>query len=163
MRVAALLILLLSLTSCSTFKENRRIQKCAKYKCVSDVKETIKEVIKDTTIYITEKGETKYLDNPCAELCDSLGNLKPFEKKIESKGRKVILYTKGNTLAVRSDLDSVEAKMQVKTVYKEKVVTVEVERKKNVLEKIQGYYFWLSLLVIALCLTFKFYRNKLPF
>lgn len=151
MRVLLVLMSIVLYSSCVTQKQ--RIKICGT--CPVEVKEVLKEVLVDTVIYITEQGETKYLENPCADLCDSLGNLKPFERVIESEGRKVVIYTQGNKLAVRADVDSLEANVEVIHLTKTVVKTVQGECVKTTLMKVQGWFFWIVIAAIAVFVFIK--------
>jgi D-alanyl-D-alanine carboxypeptidase len=151
MRVLLVLMSIVLASSCITQK--KRLEICGT--CPVEVNEVMVEVLKDTTIYLTEQGETKYLDNPCADLCDSLGNLKPFETEIESEGRKVILYSQGDKLAVRADLDSLAADVQVKYITHTVKQTIQGECVKTRLMKIQAWFFWIAIAGIAVFIYFK--------
>jgi hypothetical protein len=153
MRVLIVLMSIVLYSSCVTQKQ--RIKICGT--CPVETVEVEREVLVDTIIYVTEQGETKYLDNPCADLCDSLGNLKPFERTIESKGRKVVIYTQGNKLAVRADLDSNETHLEVKHTTRTVIKTIQGECVKTTLMKIQSWFFWL---VIAAISVFVFVKIK---
>lgn len=167
-RNSLLAITALMLTSCASFKENRRIQKCAKFSCVQEVKTIIKDsvVFKDTTVYITQKGKTEYINNPCAELCDSFGNLKPFLRENTTNGVRTVIKTVNNTLVVECETDSLEAIITgLKETYHSEVIqeVVEIERQKTLFDKIQSWYFWLSLLTVGLFLVYKYYRGRFKF
>lgn len=151
MRVLIVLMSVVLATSCVS--QRKRIKICGT--CPIETVEVYKETVRDTIIYVTEQGETKYLDNPCADLCDSLGNLKPFERTIESEGRRVVIYTQGNKLAVRADLDSNETHLEVRHVTKTIVKTIQGECVKTKLMKIQAWFFWLSIAGIAGFIFFK--------
>lgn len=103
----SILSLFLFLFSCITNKQRERIcNECVRKDSVS-VKETIK--LKDTTIYIIIKGPIQYLENPCKLLCDSLGNLKPFEIKKKENGIIGTIKSVGNSIAFDCEADSLKA------------------------------------------------------
>lgn len=151
MRVLLVLMSIILATSCVS--QRKRIKICGT--CPVEIHEVIKETLRDTVIYVTEQGETKYLDNPCADLCDSLGNLKPFERSIESEGRKVVIYTQGNKLAVRADLDSNETHLEVRHITKTVIQTTQGECVKTRLMKIQSWFFWIVLAALGGFIFFK--------
>ena len=176
MRIGALLILLLSLTSCSTFKENRRIKKCAKYQCIGKDSLIIKDSISYKTVidsfYHTEKAETVYLPSICDELCDSLGNLKPFKREVKNGSFTTTIKSVGNSLAVDCALDSLLLvnEYQEKEIFrlKQEVITKGCSHKepsafKQAFSTVKTWWFLISWLSIILYLIFKLYRNKLPF
>jgi hypothetical protein len=69
-------------------------------------------VYKDSLIYIPNVINTPiYLENPCKLLCDSLGNLKPFNKSISKGGLKSTVKTVGNVLIVECETDSLKARI----------------------------------------------------
>jgi len=161
MRIIAVLILLM-VTSCSTFKENRKARKCAKFDCIKEtyvLDSTFVTEIKDTT-YITKEGTTVYLENPCAELCDSVGNLKKFEKTTKKNGIKSTIKSVGNSLVVECDTDSLEAVITTlqTTKIRSENQTIEVARKKTWFEKLQSIWFYISATAIILYLALKIKR-----
>ena len=97
------LLIILSLVVLSCNSEKRLYKKCVKYAsyCVkSDSVTTIEHdiVYRDTTIFLTQKADTVILDNPCALLCDSLGNLKAFSRTKNDNGIVTTISTKNNRL-----------------------------------------------------------------
>ena len=84
--------------------------------------EKIREVIKPVK-------ETIYVENPC----DSLGNLKDFERTITSQHGKIIIKNEGGKIKADINLDSIVAgiekeyksKMQSKSEVTEKIVVKE--------------------------------------
>jgi hypothetical protein len=68
-----------------------------------------KIVLKDTTVFITTQGPIQYLENPCKALCDSLGNLKPFEITKKENGIVGTIKSVGNSIAFNCKADSLEA------------------------------------------------------
>jgi hypothetical protein len=89
-----------------------------------------KTVLKDTTLYITTPGPIQYLPNPCKDLCDSLGNLKPFEKKEKKNGIKSTIKSVGNSIAFDCEADSLKA--VITTLQKEISIT---SKEKTVIQK----------------------------
>ncbi|MCS5663930.1 MAG: hypothetical protein NZ604_06575 [Flavobacteriales bacterium] len=161
MRTIAILSILL-ITSCATIKKNRYDRKCAKFDCIKNsyvLDSTFVTEIKDTT-YITKQGTTVYLENPCAELCDEFGQLKPFEKVTVKDGIKNTIKSVGNVIVSECDLDSMK---QVNTTLREEIFrlesqTIEVPRKKTWFEKLQSIWFYISATAIILYLALKIKR-----
>ena len=137
-----LILGLIILSSCVT--EKKRLKICAT--C------TLKE-LKTDTIYI-EKNEkivkvndTITLDNPCKDLCDSAGNLKPAV----IYGKNVKLVTNFNRLGIIPDSIKAETEVrkQITYVYKE----VESKCKRQHLEGwhkfliVCGIIFWVTLII----------------
>lgn len=76
-----------------------------------EVVEKIK--VKDTTIFINVPGPIQYIPNPCSELCDSLGNLKPFNRTDSKNGIKSEIKTVGNVLVFDCKTDSLQAVIRI--------------------------------------------------
>lgn len=53
-------------------------------------------------------GPVQYLENPCANLCDSLGRLKPFEIKKKTNGITGTIRSVGNSIAFDCKTDSLK-------------------------------------------------------
>lgn len=161
MRIIAILSILL-ITSCATIKKNRYDRKCAKFDCIKKtyvLDSTFVTEIKDTT-YITKEGTTVYLENPCAELCDSVGNLKKFKKTTKKSGIKSTIKSVGNSLVVECDTDSLEAvitTLQTTKIRSERQ-TIEVPRKKTWFEKLQSIWFYISITAVIVYLALKIKR-----
>ena len=99
------ILLLLLFSACITQK--RRAKICATCPTSIIIKDSINTVIvkKDTTIYITQLGETVFLKSPC----DSLGKLKPFAPIIKyNKGLVTTLKNVNGTLVAECDADSLK-------------------------------------------------------
>lgn len=101
------IIVLMCMFSCVTEKQRMKIcRNCP----VKDSTITVeKTIVKDTTIYVTQTvTEPIYIDNPCANLCDSLGNLKPFFKSEKKNGIVKTITTQNNQLKFDCKADSLE-------------------------------------------------------
>lgn len=141
-----LLLLPILLTSCITQK--KRLKICATCPVATIMVDSI--IVKDTAIYIVQKGEIEYIESPCAELCDSFGNLIPFIRESTSNGIKTTIKTIGNVLTVECEVDSLKAIITLLERQRSSIITlppVEVERKKTSLEKFQGYWFWICVVL----------------
>lgn len=100
-----IVILLVILTSCMTNRKGQLTEKGKNFIAMhckgSDSVTTNHEIIfKDTTIYLTEKGETIYIDNPC----DSIKSIVTKKNGIKSSVRQV-----GNGLVFECEADSLKA------------------------------------------------------
>lgn len=108
--------------------------------------EKIREVIKPVK-------ETIYIENPC----DSLGNLKDFERVVQSQHGKITIKNEGGKIKADINLDSIVAgiereyksKMQSKSEVTEKVV---VKEKKPL---------WVYLLIVYSVMVTALYIKKL--
>lgn len=129
------LVLMLALcTSCVTEKKRARIcRECAGKDSVSVITSE-KIVQKDTTIYVSIPGPVQFLDNPCKNLCDSLGNLKPFRIETKKNGLKSVVESVGNSIRTECEADSLKQvitylqKEISRRQYEKKVVPVECEK-----------------------------------
>lgn len=133
-------------------------------------------VVKDTTIYIPTIVNTPiYLENPCKELCDSLGRLKPFSKTQKKNGIKSTVKSVGNSIVVECETDSLKARIQ----YLEHHITdIEKSHTENTVEKpcelehrtkfdgFTWWWFWITASIIALVASIKiikaYIKGKLP-
>ena len=108
--------------------------------------EKIREVIKPVK-------ETIYIENPC----DSLGNLKDFERVVQSQHGKITIKNEGGKIKADINLDSIVAgiereyksKMQSKSETTEKVV---IKEKKPL---------WVYLLIVYSVMVTALYIKKL--
>ena len=106
------LFLLLLLSSCAAHRA--KICKTCTLNQITTTDTIRTETVRiDTLVFETE--------NPCKELCDSAGNLKPFSRDLKSdKGKAIVLYTRNNKLNVKeSDTVKTEYKTIVKTITRE--------------------------------------------
>lgn len=127
------LITFACLSSCVATKKQR--EKFLRENCtIASVKEfkdsiSLKETVKHDSIYVSVEGPIKYLPSPCEKLCDSLGNLKPFNQENKKNGIKQSLYSVGNVLVQECDVDSL---LKVN-----KTLTKEIDRYHNEKTEIQ--------------------------
>ena len=108
--------------------------------------EKIREVIKPVK-------ETIYIENPC----DSVGNLKDFERVIQSQHGKVTIKSEDNKIKAEVNLDSIVASI-------EKEYKVKNQSKSEIAEKIvikEKKPFWVYLLIIYSVLITALYIKRL--
>jgi hypothetical protein len=104
--VITAIIVMVLLSSCVTEKKRLKICQSCALKTVQ--KDSIIERLVEVPVYTAPiPGPTLYLPSPCAALCDSLGNLKPFtiEKKQNGIKTTVKSNTAANTLDISSNLE----------------------------------------------------------
>ena len=145
MKKLTLLFTLLILSSCATKKvtTNKTI---VEQTTDTIMIEKIREVIKPVK-------ETIYIENPC----DSLGNLKDFERVVQSQHGKITIKNEGGKIKADINLDSIVAgiereyksKMQSKSETTEKVV---IKEKKPL---------WVYLLIVYSVMVTALYIKKL--
>ena len=106
-----LLSLLISLIAFSCNSPKRIAKICATCPTKTIIKDSTHVEIKErlVNVFITDTFNY-YLPNPCAKLCDSVGNLKPnFKAEIKStKGTKINLFVKDNQLHFVDVIDSLK-------------------------------------------------------
>lgn len=112
--IAVLIAALLSGCIVTEKQKARFLNKYCKGKDSISVVETTR--LKDTTIYITTPGPIQYLDSPC----DSLGRLKPINKKEKKNGLTSTVKTLGNSIVFDCEADSL--KQVITTLEKERAV-----------------------------------------
>ncbi|QOD60666.1 hypothetical protein H9I45_15200 [Polaribacter haliotis] len=147
MKKILLLIILLILNSCTAKKT------------VTEYKERI---VKDTVNVFKERLVTKQvIDTLLIEKpCDSLGNLKDFEKEIRTEKAKVTLKSVNGNIQVDVNLDSIvnQRIAEYKSTYKSKVDTKEVEIIKF------RYPLWLIITaIVSILLNLVLLRIRLTF
>lgn len=145
MKKLTILFTLVLLSSCATKKvtTNKTI---VEQSTDTVMIEKIREVIKPVK-------ETIYIENPC----DSLGNLKDFERVVQSQHGKITIKNEGGKIKADINLDSIVAgiereyksKMQSKSEVTEKVV---VKEKKPL---------WVYLLIVYSVMVTALYIKKL--
>lgn len=165
-----LVLICLSLFSCLTDKKRAKIcRECAGKDSVSvEYKEKI--VKKDTTIFVTIAGPTQWLENPCKNLCDSLGNLKPFEVKKKKNGLVSTIKSEGNNIVAECDADSLkyvitllEKRLELKT-FEKKVVQEDCKKEhKGKFDGFTFWWFWITIVLLAIYLLYKKFKSNISF
>jgi len=158
-------VVLLCLASCVTEKQRAKIcQTCA---LKSEVRDSIVERLIEVPVYTAPiAGPTLYLPSPCANLCDSLGNLKPFEIENKHNGIKTTVKTnvKANTLDIVSSLeDSIKhtAKVPQREVFRSKTEQFAARCEKKHVTNWLIFCEWftiIGLIGVGLFAFFKFRR-----
>jgi hypothetical protein len=156
------LLLLTFLSSCITEKKRQKICLECPVKIEKEVHDSIIEKLKDTTIYITTQGPTQYLENPCKNLCDSLGKLKPIKVETKKNGIKSTIKTVGNSLVVECETDSLKAvirglkeTIRIRKEQEVKEVPVCHLEHKTWFDELTFWWFWVTLIILLLRLGFK--------
>lgn len=162
MLLVAVALIFLILNSCVTDRAYKRIlSECP----VRDSSATSKTIVKeryDSLIYITEAGPVLFLENPCASLCDSFGNIKVFAITKKTNGIKSTLKSDGKILMTECNVDSlkliIEGLNTVITVSKEafeeriKTITICDETWWQVAYRWSAWFLYLSLAITILFL-----------
>lgn len=168
-----IITVLVIISSCVVTKKqkNRFLEKyCVAKDSVAYVyKDSI--VLVDTTITIPYiVNEPIYLENPCSELCDSLGRLKKFHKTISNNGLKSTVHSVGNSLVFKCETDSLKARIQWLEHYitssKTSVTTHVSACTEPHQTKFTGFtfwWFWITILLIAIYLGLRGLASYIKF
>jgi hypothetical protein len=114
-----------------------------------------------------EQGPPIYLENPCAHLCDSLGNLKPFSITEEKNGIKTSVRSVGNSIVINSATKDTArpAVVTTKEVYSDEKATVPEDCRREHRTWWDHFCFWFTNIVGGagvLYLAFKWLRRFIP-
>lgn len=153
------------LGSCSS--EKRIARHCKK--CIQKDSVTEKIVIKykDTTLFISEKGEVIVLPNPCQELCGPLGNIKKYSQFSGRNGIVGHITTENNNLVLTCKADSLEVvicNLEEKLIERSKTITLEPEIVYRD-TKWQGFthiWFIITSIILVFFSLYKWYRFSIP-
>lgn len=155
-------IVLFILSSCVT--ERQRAKICNTCAVKEFTKDGIVEKIVNLPIYIKgEDGPIQYLENPCKNLCDSLGRLKPFVSNKSKNGINQSVKTVGNSIVIASDKKDTTLSVPVKqkeTFHNEsksevKYVKCDLEHRTR-FDGFTFWWFWITAGLFVLC-GIKFY------
>jgi hypothetical protein len=104
-RVIIIVLLAGALTGCAVTKKQRD-RVCAGCPVKIERHDSI-SYIHDTAYFPipAKAGPPIYLENPCAHLCDSLGNLKSFSITEKKNGITTNVKSVGNSIAINSETD----------------------------------------------------------
>lgn len=153
--------------------QKRRDKICATCPTHTTIKDSIRVEIKEREVPIFISDTFYYfLPNPCAKLCDSLGNLKPtFKAEIKSdKGTKLNLFVKDNKLMFKDVFDSLKKVISVKDTLISHFVNTTIEVPEQ--RKLQHITWWDKLfiglgqilsLIVVLFLGYKGFKYYIKF
>lgn len=164
-------IIALIFTGCVTQKQRDKI--CATCATHTTIKDSVSVIIKERLqqVFITDTF-TYYLPNPCAKMCDSLGNLKTNFKEviISNKGTKETLSVVNHSLVLTEQIDSLKRVISVRDTLIDRFVNTTIEVPSHC--KLEHVTWWDKLfiklgqilsLVVILFLGFKAFKYYLKF
>lgn len=134
--------------------------------CVTKDSVSFKEVVKlkDTTIYIYQKGNDVYINSPC----DSLGNLNFKPIVSESKGIKQTITHIGNVIVSECDVDSlkliIKGLTETERTYTQKTNEIKYIPCLNEKTKFDGfcfYWFWITCSILLIFVLIKIIKSYL--
>ena len=144
-KIILILLILITVTSCAT-KKVSTTKTVLEQTTDTILIEKIREVIKPVK-------ETIYIENPC----DSLGNLKDFERVVQSQHGKITIKNDGGKIKADINLDSIVAGIEKE--YKSKI-----QSKSEVTEKIvikEKKPLWVYVLIVYSVLVTALYIKRL--
>lgn len=162
-------------TSCMTNRKGELTEKgvnfIAQY-CKGSDSTSIKDVTKTTVdtlkIYFPVQGPIQYLENPCANLCDSFGKLKPFEIKKKTNGITGTIKSIGNSIVFDCKTDSllyiIETQKRTIDTYKKNKIVIQAPCKLEHKNKFNGFtfwWFWITVGLLILIIIIRFVKNKI--
>ena len=152
------IVLSVCFSSCVTHKQ--RIKICSTCPTESFTRDSIVVTKYDTTVIITTETTIKYFDNPCADLCDSLGGLKAdFRREINNNGIRTVIRVVNDTIVIENNADSLVAIIKglekVERFKETQIVSIR-DMGKTPFETFTLWYFWISLIIIGGYLFIKF-------
>lgn len=119
-------------------------------------------------------GPVQYLENPCKDLCDSLGNLKPFFVTKKTNGITGTIRSVGNSIAFDCKTDSlkyiIETQKRVIDTFEKSKTVIQEPCKREHITKWEGFtfwWFWITAGLFALILIGKvlkaYFKIQVPF
>lgn len=168
-----ILLLLVLFTQCVLTKKQKN--NFLKKYCIA--KDSTSYTRKDSIVYIDSLiqvpyiiNQPVYLENPCAELCDSTGKLKPFYKTKSSKGLKSTVQSVGNSIVFNCETDSLKARIKwlehhIK-IQSSKVQTQYVACTEPHQTKFTGFtfwWFWITAAIIAVYISLRIFASYIKF
>lgn len=113
-------------------------------------------------------GPTLYIDNPCKELCDSIGRLKKVNISVRHNGQTLNLNSMGGGLLINTARrDTVlPAEVKQKEVYRkeknDRPIYVPCENERTAFDGWCRIWFYITGAAVALWLAWLYIRRKLP-
>ena len=177
--LAAIIFCICIVTSCMTNRKGELTEKGINFiaqhcKGEDSTSHSDKITITHDTVEIAYPvaGPVQYLENPCKDLCDSLGNLKPFFITKKTNGITGTIRSVGNSMAFDCKTDSlryiIEKQKQVIDNFEKSKIVIQEPCKKEHRTKWDGFTYWwfwitvglLALVIFRLVLAGKI---KIPF
>lgn len=164
----------LLITSCMTNRKGELTKKgvnfvaehCKGKDSTSHTENTI--VLFDTVkIPYPVQGPVQYLENPCANLCDSLGKLKQFEVKKKTNGITGTIKSVGNSIVFDCKTDSllyiIEIQKRTIDTYEKNKIVIQAPCNKEHRNRSDGFtfwWFWISVGFLVLFIIIQYIKWK---
>ena len=159
-----MITILAAMTSCLSQKQRNKICNECPVRTDSIVTTTERIVLKDTTIFITDRL-VSYRDTI---FCDSLGIINMPKKIVKSNGLKATVQIKNNKVIVDCETDSL--KLQIDYLLKEREILIKNSNTKTIQlpcnderTKFDGFtYYWfiITFLLIAGYVIYKILKQR---
>ena len=149
------LLSLILLSSCLSQKQRDRICNECPVRTDSVVITSERLVLRDTTIYVTDRV-VSYRDTI---MCDSSGIIKPFLKIVKSRGIKATIQVKNNNITVDCETDSLKAIISNLVKEKETIInsnktkTIEIPCE-NERTRFDGFTYWWFIITFVIILVY---------
>lgn len=154
-RSSIILVLVASLfASCSYEKRlNKWCKRCPSSDSITEIKKD-SIVYKDTTVYITQPGDTIRLSSPC----DSSGKLKVFEIKKKKNGLVTTLKSDGKVITADCRADSlIKVIEQIRadhfaSINSSKVHAIKLpcDNERTAFDRFTFWWFWITFCIIVI-------------
>jgi hypothetical protein len=159
--LAAFIMVLLC---CSCSYEKRLAKWCARCPVKDSIVVQIREREKEVVVHDTLKIRS-FLPSPCAEMCDSLGNIrKGFTKEVISdKGTKTTLKEHNGGLGIAAEVNGVKLKAIVKDTCISKFRTLRAACDKDHRSDWDGFtniWFWITVAALLLRIVLWYIKKK---
>lgn len=172
LKYALIAFVIFIITNCGVLKNHYLQKYCKESDSIATSDKTTIEF--DTLkVYYPVQGPIQYLENPCKNLCDSLGNLKPIHITKKTNGITGTIKTVGNSLVFDCKEDSlkyiIETQKRVIETFEKDTKVVQEDCKREHLTKLDSFWIitgqWLLGILIAYILLkiCKTYVSAIPF
>ena len=156
----------------------RKIDKICRERCPRNDSATFvwrdSIVYRDSIFFITVDGPTQFLPSPCANLCDSLGRLKPFEIKKKENGILIDIKGRNDSLIINAKADSLqrlldkvrEEHFQYVKSQKQDEIKIPCQNERTAIDgfyKYSAWIFWVLLVGTIIGLVIRHYKDRINF
>ena len=146
-----------ALLFCGCIAKKNACNFCTDYKSTKDSSVIIKEtILKDTTIYVNQKGETIFLNLPC----DTIFKFKPIVISKNGIKQKIELINKA--IAFTCDVDSLKLVIRglretqtTKTTVSTKIIKEPCINKRN---RFDGFCFWWFIITCSILVLYIIFK-----
>lgn len=153
---------------CSCVTERKRLKICNGCPIKKERYDSIVEKVIEVPINIPgAPGPVVYLDNPCKELCDSLGRPRSnINIKTERNGQTLHIKSLGNGLNIVTERKDTALKVAVKQKevynksYAESVKYIPCQNERTAFDGFCRWFFYIVSPIIALWLAYKLYFKR---